>query len=173
MITEFELPAHTVGMGIKGCITWSTTPVRNYRDYKATDRLMAELSWLWGVNRHILTPPGLDEQWLVSLAHTDADMSTPLGTRGLAEALARLSRGPATGRGASRAAGRTGQKHGIPRSDMTRLVPSLLPQGPKPPNASVRRSDLGRDLMVRAHDKHRAGRTLQQRTAHRPRATAP
>ena len=88
VITEFELPAHTVGMGIKGCITWSTTPVRNYRDYKATDFRVAELSWLWGVNRHILTPPGLDEQWLVSLAHTDADMAALIGDfRGLAEAL--------------------------------------------------------------------------------------
>ena len=55
--------------GVKGCVTWSTTPVRNYRDYKATDFALAELSWLWGVNRHILTPPGLDEQWLVSLVH--------------------------------------------------------------------------------------------------------
>jgi len=46
---------------VKGCVTWSTTPVRNYRDYKATDFGVAELSWLWGVNRNILTPPGLDE----------------------------------------------------------------------------------------------------------------
>ncbi len=75
VIEEFELPAHTVGLGIKGCVTWSTSPVRNYRDYKATDFRMAELSWLWGVNRNILTPPGLDEQWLVSLAHTDEDMA--------------------------------------------------------------------------------------------------
>jgi len=49
--------------------------VRNYREYKATDFGIAELSWLWGVNRGILTPPGLDEQWLVSLAHTDEDMA--------------------------------------------------------------------------------------------------
>lgn len=27
-----------------------------------------------GRQRNILTPPGLDEQWLVSLAHTDEDM---------------------------------------------------------------------------------------------------
>ncbi len=74
IITEFELPAHTVALGVKGCITWSTTPVRNYRDYKATDFHVAELSWLWGVNRGILTPPGLDEQWLVSLAHQDHEM---------------------------------------------------------------------------------------------------
>ncbi|MEZ5192176.1 MAG: aminotransferase class III-fold pyridoxal phosphate-dependent enzyme [Nocardioides sp.] len=74
VIAEYELPAHTVGLGVKGCVTWSPTPVRNYRDYKATDFGLAELSWLWGVNRNILTPPGLDEQWLVSLAHTDDDM---------------------------------------------------------------------------------------------------
>ena len=74
VIDAYALPAHTVGLGTKGCVTWSTTPVRNYRDYKATDFALAELSWLWGVNRNILTPPGLDEQWLVSLAHTDEDM---------------------------------------------------------------------------------------------------
>ncbi|CCH76070.1 Glutamate-1-semialdehyde 2,1-aminomutase [Nostocoides japonicum T1-X7] len=79
VIAEYELPAHTVGFGAKGCVTWSTRPVRNYRDYKATDFGVAELSWLWGVNRGVLTPPGLDEQWLVSLAHTDADMDTLVG----------------------------------------------------------------------------------------------
>ena len=88
IIDEYELPAHTVGLGVKGCVTWSTTPVRNYRDYKATDFGMAELSWLWGVNRGILTPPGLDEQWLVSLAHTDDDMATLVEDfRTLAQAL--------------------------------------------------------------------------------------
>jgi glutamate-1-semialdehyde 2,1-aminomutase len=74
VITTHELPAHTVGFGVKGAVTWSATPVRNYRDYKRTDFGVAELSWLWGINRGILTPPGLDEQWLVSLAHTADDM---------------------------------------------------------------------------------------------------
>lgn len=75
VIAEYDLPAHTVGFGVKGAVTWSATPVRNYRDYKRTDFGAAELSWLWGINRGILTPPGLDEQWLVSLAHTDDDMN--------------------------------------------------------------------------------------------------
>lgn len=74
IIEEFELPAHVVGFGVKGAITWSPNPVRNYRDYKRTDFEAAELAWLWGINRGILTPPGLDEQWLVSLAHTNEDM---------------------------------------------------------------------------------------------------
>ena len=88
LIAQYELPAHTVAFGVKGAVTWSTTPVRNYRDYKATDFGTAELSWLWGVNRGNLTPPGLDEQWLVSLAHTDDDMGLLVGAFAeLAEAL--------------------------------------------------------------------------------------
>lgn len=75
IIDEFSLPAHTVGFGVKGAVIWSPTPVRNYRDFKATDFEMAELSWLWGLNRGIITPPGLDEQWLVSFAHTQNDMN--------------------------------------------------------------------------------------------------
>ncbi|HYN75359.1 MAG TPA: aspartate aminotransferase family protein [Candidatus Limnocylindria bacterium] len=88
IIDEHDLPAHTVGFGVKGAVTWSSTPVRNYRDYKRTDFTAAELSWLWGVNRGILTPPGLDEQWLVSLAHTRDDMDLLVSDfRELAEAL--------------------------------------------------------------------------------------
>jgi len=74
VIEEYDLPAHTVGFGIKGCITWSQNPVRNYRDYKATNFGLAELSWLWSINRGIITPPGLDEQWLISLAHTQNEI---------------------------------------------------------------------------------------------------
>jgi len=88
IIALHELPAHTVGFGVKGAVTWSATPVRTYRDYKRTDFGAAELSWLWGVNRGILTPPGLDEQWLVSLAHTADDMGLLVEEfRDLAEAL--------------------------------------------------------------------------------------
>jgi glutamate-1-semialdehyde 2,1-aminomutase len=88
IIAEFELPAHTIALGLKGAVIWSPEPVRNYRDFKATDFEVAELSWLWGVNRGVLTPPGLDEQWLVSLAHTQKDMNKLVAaTREMAKAL--------------------------------------------------------------------------------------
>jgi glutamate-1-semialdehyde 2,1-aminomutase len=74
IIDQYELPAHTVGFGVKGCVTWSDRPVRNYRDYKATDFQVAELSFLWSLNHGIMTPPGLDEQWLISLAHGQAEI---------------------------------------------------------------------------------------------------
>ena len=73
IIDDAGLPAHTVEFGAKGCITWSVDPVRNYRDYKATDFDLAFAQWMHGINRGILLPPGLDEQWLISVMHTEAD----------------------------------------------------------------------------------------------------
>ncbi len=79
IINEYEIPAHTVGFGVKGCITWSANPVRNYRDYKATDFDIAELSFFWSLNRNVMTPPGLDEQWLISLAHGQREIDIIVG----------------------------------------------------------------------------------------------
>ena len=73
IIDDSGIPAHTVEFGAKGCITWSVDPVRNYRDYKATDFDLAFAQWMHGINRGILLPPGLDEQWLISVMHTEAD----------------------------------------------------------------------------------------------------
>lgn len=70
-IDSSGIPAHTVQFGAKGCITWSEQQVRNYRDYKATDFDLAFAQWIHGINRGILLPPGLDEQWLISVMHTD------------------------------------------------------------------------------------------------------
>ena len=67
------LPAHTVQFGAKGCITWAEEPIRNYRDYKATDFDIAFAQWMHGINRGILLPPGLDEQWLISVMHTEEE----------------------------------------------------------------------------------------------------
>jgi glutamate-1-semialdehyde 2,1-aminomutase len=73
IIDRADLPAHTVQFGAKGCVTWSVEPIRNYRDYKATDFDLAFAQWMHGINRGVLLPPGLDEQWLISVLHSDAD----------------------------------------------------------------------------------------------------
>ena len=70
-----DMPAHAVQCGAKGCVTWSRSPVRNYRDYLATDFELAFAQWIWGVNRGVLLPPGLDEQWLLCVAHSEADLA--------------------------------------------------------------------------------------------------
>lgn len=71
IIADAGLEAHTVAFGAKGCITWAPTPIRNYRDYKATDFDLAYAQWIHGINRGILLPPGLDEQWLISVMHDE------------------------------------------------------------------------------------------------------
>jgi glutamate-1-semialdehyde 2,1-aminomutase len=78
LLSRHSMPAHAVHCGAKGCITWSSTPVRNYRDYSATNFDLAFVQWIWGVNRGLLLPPGLDEQWLLSVAHTEADLASAL-----------------------------------------------------------------------------------------------
>ena len=73
IIEDALLPAHTVQFGAKGCVTWAEDQIRNYRDYKNTDFDLAFAQWIHGINRGILLPPGLDEQWLVSVMHSDTD----------------------------------------------------------------------------------------------------
>lgn len=56
-----DLPARVVQMGAKGCVLWDEPSMRRAQ-------------WFWAVNRGILTPPGGDYQWLVSLQHEDSDI---------------------------------------------------------------------------------------------------
>jgi glutamate-1-semialdehyde 2,1-aminomutase len=73
VIDRAGVDANVVQFGAKGCITWSLEPIQNYRDYKATDFDLAYAQWIHGINRGILLPPGLDEQWLISIMHGEAE----------------------------------------------------------------------------------------------------
>ena len=73
IIARTGIPAHTVSLGAKGCVTWAPTQVRNYRDYKATDFDLAFAQWIHHINRGLMLPPGLDDQWLCSIMHTEAE----------------------------------------------------------------------------------------------------
>jgi len=79
VVAQHSLPANVVEFGAKGCVTWSPEPIRNYRDYKATDFDLAFAQWIHGINRGVLLPPGLDEQWLISVMHTDEAAMTYAG----------------------------------------------------------------------------------------------
>lgn len=75
IIQEYQLPAHALGFGLKGAISWSPTPLRNYKDWKLnTNFALAELSFFWSLNNLIMTPPGQDDQWLISLAHDQEEI---------------------------------------------------------------------------------------------------
>ncbi|MGH2945320.1 MAG: aspartate aminotransferase family protein [Solirubrobacteraceae bacterium] len=75
VIAEYGLPAHTVGMGSKGCVVFSTEPVREYRDYLARiHHDLTNLAWLYHMNHGIFMTPGEDEEWTLSVLHADAHL---------------------------------------------------------------------------------------------------
>jgi glutamate-1-semialdehyde 2,1-aminomutase len=75
VIDEQDLPAHVVAVGAKGCIAFSTTPVRNYRDFLAIDDRWSHAHWLFQMEGGVFLPPwGKAEQWLISVQHTEEDI---------------------------------------------------------------------------------------------------
>jgi glutamate-1-semialdehyde 2,1-aminomutase len=76
VIAEHGLPAHTVGMGSKGCVIFATEPIREYRDYLTkVDYELTELGWLFHMNRGVFMTPGVDEEWTLSVMHADEDLA--------------------------------------------------------------------------------------------------
>jgi glutamate-1-semialdehyde 2,1-aminomutase len=76
VIADYGLPAHTVGMGSKGCVAFSSEPVREYRDYLTNiHHDLTDLAWLYHMNNGIFMTPGQDEEWTLSVLHTDADLA--------------------------------------------------------------------------------------------------
>jgi glutamate-1-semialdehyde 2,1-aminomutase len=74
-----RLPGPTVAVGARGC-------VRGTID----DQDLAELAWLWAMNRGVFTTGGRGIEWSLSTAHTEADVDRCAGV--FAELDAELSR---------------------------------------------------------------------------------
>ncbi|MGE5407655.1 MAG: aspartate aminotransferase family protein [Syntrophothermus sp.] len=72
VIGEFDLPGYTVGIGSKGCVTFSTRQVSDYAVFKENqDEELSELAWLYNLNRGIFMTPGREEEWTLSVTHTE------------------------------------------------------------------------------------------------------
>jgi glutamate-1-semialdehyde 2,1-aminomutase len=75
VIARHGLPCHTIGMGSKGCVVFSDERLYEYRDYATkVDEELSVLAWLYHVNHGIFMTPGVDEQWTLSVAHTDEQL---------------------------------------------------------------------------------------------------
>jgi glutamate-1-semialdehyde 2,1-aminomutase len=75
VIERYGLPAYTEGIGAKGCVVFSAEPLREYRDYLTkVDAELSTLAWLYHTNHGIFMTPGVEEEWTLSLAHTDDDV---------------------------------------------------------------------------------------------------
>lgn len=73
-IDRTGLPAHTIDLGAKGCVSYRPTPMTNYRDFLETLPELFAASYPWLLNRGIFMTPGDEEQWTLSLQHSDADI---------------------------------------------------------------------------------------------------
>jgi glutamate-1-semialdehyde 2,1-aminomutase len=72
VIDDHGLGAYTVGVGSKGCVTFSPVKVVDYDTFKANqDAELSELAWLFNMNRGIYMTPGREEEWTLSVTHTD------------------------------------------------------------------------------------------------------
>ena len=74
VIKEYELPFHVIAMAARGCVTFRQQPVRNYRDYLSVDKRWAYVSWLYQSNRGVLMAPGAEENWTLSVQHSEPDV---------------------------------------------------------------------------------------------------
>jgi glutamate-1-semialdehyde 2,1-aminomutase len=72
VVEKYRLPGYAVGIGAKGCVTFSPVRVVDYETFKAhQDVELTELGWLWNMNRGIFATPGREEEWTLSVQHTD------------------------------------------------------------------------------------------------------
>jgi glutamate-1-semialdehyde 2,1-aminomutase len=72
VIRRYALPGYAVGVGSKGCVTFSTQKIVDYETFKANqDTDVTELAWLWNMNRGVFMTPGREEEWTLSVTHTD------------------------------------------------------------------------------------------------------
>jgi len=80
VVDEFGLPGYAVNAGPKGCVMFTPERVTNYRDFIGLDGELWEASFFYLANRGILLPPGPDDQWTLSVQHTDEELDRYVST---------------------------------------------------------------------------------------------
>jgi glutamate-1-semialdehyde 2,1-aminomutase len=72
VIEKHSLSGYAVGVGSKGCVTFSPQKIVDYETFKYNqDAELADLAWLFNMNRGIFMTPGREEEWTLSVTHTE------------------------------------------------------------------------------------------------------
>jgi glutamate-1-semialdehyde 2,1-aminomutase len=75
IVDAHGLPAYTEGLGAKGCVVFSPERLYEYRDYLTkVDEELSRLAWLYHMNHGIFMTPGTEEEWTLSIAHSDEEL---------------------------------------------------------------------------------------------------
>jgi glutamate-1-semialdehyde 2,1-aminomutase len=80
VIEKYRRPAYVTGLGAKGSVIYSETPLREYRDAVGIDERITYLAWLFQQNRGVFKSPwSKQETWTTSVFHTDEDAERYVG----------------------------------------------------------------------------------------------
>ena len=75
LIDQYGLPCYSEGLGAKGCVVFAAEPLREYRDYLTkVDGDLSTLAWLYHMNHGVFMTPGVEEEWTLSIAHSEEDL---------------------------------------------------------------------------------------------------
>ncbi|MCG2803385.1 MAG: aminotransferase class III-fold pyridoxal phosphate-dependent enzyme, partial [Cellulomonas sp.] len=74
VLEKYNLPGYAVGVASKGCVTFAPEKIVDYESFKKfQDGELADLAWLYNMNRGVFMTPGREEEWTLSVQHTVAD----------------------------------------------------------------------------------------------------
>jgi glutamate-1-semialdehyde 2,1-aminomutase len=74
VLVEFGMLGYAINVGPKGCVMFTPQRVTNYRDFIGLDTELWNAFFFYLANRGILLPPGPDDQWTLSVQHTEAEI---------------------------------------------------------------------------------------------------
>ena len=80
VIDDYALPGYAINVGPKGCVMFTPSRVTNYRDFIGLDSELWAASFFFLANRGVLLPPGPDDQWTLSVQHTDDEVDRYVST---------------------------------------------------------------------------------------------
>ncbi|MDR1512130.1 MAG: aspartate aminotransferase family protein [Propionibacteriaceae bacterium] len=79
ILRKHNLPGYAVSTAAKGCVTFADGKITDYESYIAHQNVaITELAYVWNMNRGIFMTPGREEEWTLSVAHTDEAIDTYL-----------------------------------------------------------------------------------------------
>ena len=78
-VAKVGLNAYIVFAGANGALMFAPKEIRNYRDWLKVDTELWKQYWFAMVNRGVMPQPyWWDEQWTISVQHTEADIDKHL-----------------------------------------------------------------------------------------------
>ncbi len=72
---KYDFPGYTVGISSKGCVNFASGKITDYESFiRYQDFELCNLAWLYNINRGVIMAPGREEEWTLSVQHTDEDI---------------------------------------------------------------------------------------------------